>query len=200
MTIMDTKDFPDWDTYYKKNDLETMPWFSAELDHDIKEAVQGLDGGDFLDLGSGPGTQAIELRRLGFNATGSDISEAAMTKAAKLGHANFVVDDILDSKLPENGFDYILDRGCFHVFDSEKHQDYLKSVKKILRDNGILFLKCMSKKETNLPEDQGPHKYEESEIREIFSSDFDIQTAKDTVYYCTIDPLPKAIFFIMRKK
>jgi len=30
-------------------------------------------------------------------------------------NVNFVVDDILSSNLKDNEFDYIFDRGCFHV-------------------------------------------------------------------------------------
>jgi len=202
MTIMDAEDFPGWDAYYRENDPESMPWFSAELDPDVREAIGrlGMDGGSFLDLGAGPGTQAVELAKMGFDATGSDISEAAVKKAAGLGHASFVVDDILNTGLPEGGFDFVLDRGCFHVFGPDRHPDYLRGVKKILRRGGILLLKCMSRKETSVPEDRGPYRYEEGQIREIFSGDFEIQDAKDTVYYCTIDPPPKAIFFVMRKR
>jgi len=202
MTIMDSKDFEGWDAYYRKNSPETMPWFSAELDRDVDDAIGRLaaDGGDFLDLGTGPGTQAVELAKRGFNATGSDISKAAIAGAAEAGYADFVTDDILDSKLREGSFDYILDRGCFHVLDPERHSDYLRNIKKILRPGGILFLKCMSEMETGLPDDQGPHRYSEWQIREIFSDGFSVQSVKDTVYYGAIRPPPKAIFCVMRKK
>jgi len=202
MTIMDAEDFPGWDAYYRENDPEAMPWFSAGLDRDVREAIGrlGLEGGRFLDLGAGPGTQAVELAKMGFDATGSDISEAAVKKAADLGHASFVVDDILDTRLPEGGFDFVLDRGCFHVLSPDRHPDYLDGVKKILRRGGILLLKCMSRKETNVPEYRGPHRYEEGQIREIFSGGFEIQDAKETVYYCATDPMPKAVFFVMRRK
>ena len=201
MTLMDTKDFPDWDTFYKENSLETMPWFFAELDKDIQEIIKELHitHGNFLDLGTGPGTQAIELQKIGFCATGSDISESAIKKAEKLGNATFVVDDILNSELPKESFDYILDRGCFHVFGSDKHLDYIKNIKKILKPDGYLFLKCMSIKEKQLPKDKGPYRYSQEQIKNIFSNDFTIQSYKDTVYYCTINPLPKALFFVMRK-
>ncbi len=202
MTIMDAGGLPDWDAYYRENEVQAMPWFSAELDPDVSGALEGLgvSEGDLLDLGSGPGTQAVELARMGFNVTGSDVSEAAMRKAAGLGDASFVVDDILDTGLPEDGFDLVLDRGCFHVFGPDRHAGYLNGVKKILRQDGILLLKCMSKKETSLPEDRGPYRYDEEEIRRIFSGYFDIQDARDTVYYCTVDPLPRALFFVMRKR
>lgn len=67
MTLPDNKkEFPDWDVYYKQNKVETMPWYEKNLDLDIVEEIQFLEKGKFLDLGTGPGTQAIELAKNGF--------------------------------------------------------------------------------------------------------------------------------------
>ncbi len=57
------------------------------------------------------------------------------------------MDDILNSKLPDKKFDFILDIGIFHVFDVVQRSQYVQQIKRILNDNGILFLKCMSKEE-----------------------------------------------------
>lgn len=203
MTLMDNeKEFPDWDTYYKENDIEKMPWFSKELDLDVKNQIESknLTVGKFLDLGTGPGTQAMQLARLGFVATGADISENAVRLAqGKFPNARYVADDILESKLPDCEFDYILDRGCFHVFEPEKRAVYLSQIKRILKQNGTLFLKIMSIEETALPEDKGPYKFSEDQIREIFGGDFEIESISKTVYYGTLDPLPKALFAVMKK-
>ena len=163
MTLMDDKkEFPDWDSYYKENNVEKMPWYEKNLDLDLKNEIKErkLDGGRFLDLGTGPGTQAIQLANLGFDTTGSDLSETAIQKAKNLSpKVNFVKDDFLKSQLPDEGFDYILDRGCFHVFEPQQRPIYVNQIKRILAKNGILFLKCMSIKEKDLPEDKGPHKF-----------------------------------------
>ena len=80
-----------------------------------KERFKGNDS-KFLDIGTGPGTQALRLSELGFNVTGSDLSEYAIEKARKISNrVNFIVDDILNSKFKENEFEYVFDRGCFHV-------------------------------------------------------------------------------------
>jgi hypothetical protein len=39
-------------------------------------------------------------------------------------------------------FDYVFDRGCFHVLPIEKRPVYIREIKRILDDKGILFLKC----------------------------------------------------------
>ena len=62
MTLSDNKkEFPDWDVYYKQNKVETMPWYEKNLDLDMVEEIEFLEKGEFLDLGTGLGTQAIEL-------------------------------------------------------------------------------------------------------------------------------------------
>ena len=194
------KEFPDWDSFYKQNNVEVMPWYEKNLDLDLSEEVQFLKKGNFLDLGTGPGTQAIELAKRGFRVTGSDISRSAIEKARlSTKNVNFEIDDILNSKFESESFDYILDRGCFHVLSIDDRATYLSQIKRILKKNGIIFLKCMSKDEKNLPDDKGPHKFVKNEIIQYFQNDFDIKKSKDTVYYGTLKPLPKALFFVMKK-
>ena len=194
------KEFPDWDSFYKQNDVEVMPWYEKNLDLDLSEEIQFLKKGNFLDLGTGPGTQAIELAKKGFRVTGSDISRSAIEKARlSTKNVNFEIDDILNSKFESESFDYILDRGCFHVLAIDDRETYLNQIKRILKKNGIIFLKCMSKDEKNLPDDKGPHKFVKNEIIQYFQNDFDIKKSKDAVYYGTLKPLPKALFFVMKK-
>lgn len=195
------KEFPDWNAYYKQNKVETMPWYEKSLDLDLVEEIQSLKEGKFLDLGTGPGTQAIELAKNGFEVTGSDVSISAIEKAKLTSNnVNFVIDDILNSKFENESFDYILDRGCFHVLSSDERITYLKQIKRILKKNGIVFLKCISKNEKNLPEHKGPHKFYKEEIINYFKKDFEIKKSKDTVYYGILRPLPEALFFVMKKK
>ncbi len=201
MTLSDNiKKILDWDVYYKQNKVETMPWYEKNLDLDMVDEIRFLEKGIFLDLGTGPGTQAIELAKKGFKVTGSDVSSSAIEKAkVPTSNVNFVIDNILNSKFESESFDYILDRGCFHVLSSDERITYLNQIKRILKKNGIIFLKCMSKNEKNIPDDKGPHKFYKEEITNYFENDFDIKKSKDTVYYGTLDPLPKALFFVMKK-
>jgi len=194
------KEFLDWNAFYLHNEVETMPWYEKNLDLDMVEEIKFLKKGVFLDLGTGPGTQAIELIKNGFQVTGSDISQSAIEKV-KLHktNVNFVVDNILNSKFENESFDYILDRGCFHVLSINDRQTYLKQIKRILKKNGMIFLKCMSKDEKNIPDDQGPYKFYKEEIINYFKEDFEIKKSKNTVYYGKLDPLPKALFFVMEK-
>ena len=157
------KDFPDWEILYKSQKIETMPWYNENFDSDLEKELgerKIVTDGKFLDLGTGPATQAIWLAKMGFKVIGSDLSEAAINRARKIyaneKNVNFIVDDILNSKLKDNEFEYILDRGCFHVLLPADRKKYMSKIKQILKDNGILFLKCFSNKE---PRMEGPYKF-----------------------------------------
>jgi SAM-dependent methyltransferase len=195
------KDFPDWETLYKTQKVETMPWYNESLDSDLEKELaerKVITDGKFLDLGTGPATQAMWLAERGFKVIGSDLSEAAISRAKKIysnaKNVNFIVDDIINSRLKDNEFDYIFDRGCFHVLLPSDRKKYISKIKKILKVNGILFLKCFSDKE---PRQEGPYKFSQGEIRDLFSESFQIDRIKETVYQGTLDPLPKALFVVM---
>jgi len=198
------KDFPDWENLYKSQRVETIPWYNERFDSDLERELDQrkiiANGKKFLDLGTGPATQAIWLAKRGFNVIGSDLAEAAINRARKI-HAseksvNFIVDDILNTKLRSNEFDYIFDKGWFHVLLPRDRKEYINKIKKILKDNGILFLKCFSDKE---PMQEGPYKFSQKEIRDLFNESFKIDSIRETVYQGTLDPLPKALFVVMIK-
>ncbi|MGI0057650.1 MAG: class I SAM-dependent methyltransferase [Nitrosarchaeum sp.] len=68
---------------------------------------------------------------------GSDISRSAIKKAKlSASNVNFVIDNILNSKFESETFDYILDRGCFHVLSVDERIIYLNQIKRILKKNG----------------------------------------------------------------
>ena len=84
---------PGWDERYQHQAVETMPWFYPALDDDLRQALdqRGLRGGHALDLGTGPGTQAMQLARRGFAVTATDMSEVAIRLAGETAEAQGVV-------------------------------------------------------------------------------------------------------------
>src|SRR5438128_2325671 len=98
--------FPGWEERYQEQAVETMPWFYLELDDDLQQALDqlGLRNGNALDLGTGPGTQAMQLAQRGFDVTATDISAAAIRLAQAKAQAQGISvswqqDDILTSRL-----------------------------------------------------------------------------------------------------
>src|SRR3954464_8127296 len=84
--------FPDWNLLYKNENVVNMPWYSEDLDCDLKEEIikrnlattNNKISSKFLDLGTGPGTQALYLSELGLNVTASNLSKNAIKKANHL--------------------------------------------------------------------------------------------------------------------
>src|SRR5215216_4364414 len=195
------RSFPHWDNLYTNEvTVSSLPWYNKELDADLGEhlGTMNITKGRFLDLGTGPATQAIELSKLGFQVTATDISDNAITRAKRMTKdIEFIVDDILDTKLKKDSFDYVFDRGCFHVLEPSSRHRYVSQVSKILRDGGLLFLKTFSAKEPSI---DGPYRFSIDEINSIFGDRFVMDSFKETVYQGTLDILPKALFIVLRKK
>lgn len=193
--------FPNWENLYQEQSVETMPWFNPALDADLEKALNqlNLSGKTGLDIGTGPGTQAIALAERGFEVTAVDLSataiENAKTKAKDL-NINWQQDDILNTKL-ERQFDFAFDRGCFHVFAPEQRQNYVSVVNKLIVPEGYLLLKCFSYKETR---EAGPYRFTPQEIEEIFHNQFKIIDIQETVYQGTLEIFPQALFCIMQKE
>jgi 2-polyprenyl-3-methyl-5-hydroxy-6-metoxy-1,4-benzoquinol methylase len=200
MSADQQRTFPGWEEMYQHQTIESMPWFYPELDDDLRQALEdlGLRDGRMLDLGTGPGTQAMQLARKGFDVTAIDISEAAIRLAQEKAEAQglaiaWVQDDILATGLTRQ-FELIFDRGCFHVLPPERRQDYVSTVAGLLKPNGYLFLKCFSYLQ---PGTQGPHRFTPDQIRQIFGRQFHVRSLKETVYQGTLEPLPRALFCTM---
>ncbi len=192
----------DWEAMYATNAVEGMPWFHEGLDPDVDRALDqlGIARGRFLDLGTGPGTQAIEMAGRGFEVTASDLSPSAVAKAsaraARQGaHVHFLADDILATKL-HGPFDLVLDRGCFHVFGPDRRAEYVATVARLVAPGGHLFLKTFS---SNQPGTEGPHRFTPEMIRAAFEGRFDVKSIHETVYQGTLSPLPIALFSVLSR-
>lgn len=196
------REFPDWEQLYQDKNVESMPWFNPDIDPDLDQALIKLNlyAGTGLDLGTGPGTQAIALAERGFQVTATDLSDTAvqqaLDKAKEKGlDISFKQDDILHSNLNQE-FDFVFDRGCFHVLPPERRQDYIRVVHRLIKSKGYLFLKCFSHLEKS---ESGPYRFTPEQIKEIFSSRFNVCSVGETVYQGTLDPLPRALFCILEK-
>lgn len=112
---------PDWNERYQT--AET-PWDTGKPDDHLVAFIRSgaIRQGRALDVGCGTGTNAIWLAGQGFSVFGADLAPLAIEKArAKLAEAkldcHFEQLDFLNDKLAEGHFDFVFDRGCFHVFD-----------------------------------------------------------------------------------
>ena len=192
------KRHPDWHRLYEQENVETLPWFEAALDRDLESALRASPArGTFLDLGTGPGTQAAQLARLGFSVVGTDFSEAAVREARRrFTDLRFEVDDILETKIYER-FDFVLDRGLFHVLDPRDHARYARSVATLTRGGGTFYLKCFSTEQP--PADFGPLRFRAADLERLFTPYFDLSEVKAT-HYGNSPRSPRALFLTFRRR
>ena len=49
------KNLPEWDSFYKENNVKEMPWYEKNLDSDLEHQINSMNltKGKFLDLGTG---------------------------------------------------------------------------------------------------------------------------------------------------
>ena len=203
MSADEKREFPRWEAWDQEREVESMPWCNPALDDDLTQALDelGLRGGSALDLGTGPGTQAMHLARRGCNVTATAISGAAIRVARARAEAQgldipWKQDDVLDTQRDQQ-FDVMFDRGCFHVLPPERRQEYVSIVGSLLKTGGHLFLKCFSRLQ---PGEQGPYQFSPAQIRELFGSWFRVLSIQETVYQGTLEPLPRALFCVMRRE
>ena len=112
---------PDWNEHYITGEL---PWDTQEPDPHLVDLVRAgtIQPGRALEIGSGTGTNALWLAAQGFEVTALDVSaraiEMAQAKGAGApGRFSFLVLDFLKDDPPGAPFDFVFDRGVFHVFD-----------------------------------------------------------------------------------
>jgi SAM-dependent methyltransferase len=80
-----------------------------------------------LEIGAGTGAKALWLAERGFDVLGIDVAPLAVERAtAKLAEHDFdcrfrTPDFIAGSPL-EDSFEFVFDRGCFHVFDEPEER------------------------------------------------------------------------------
>lgn len=198
---MSERQFPDWDDFYKTRAVESMPWFYPGLDPDQARSIDhhALTG-RALDLGAGPGRQALALAERGFDVTATDVSAAAVSAARERARAaglrvSFLVDDITSSALTGT-FQLVLDRGCFHVLAPEARQAYASTLARLVEPRGYFLLKCFSEEQ---PGEVGPYKFAPSDIEALFQPAFQVLAIERTVYQGTFEPQPRALFCTLRR-
>jgi SAM-dependent methyltransferase len=153
------------------------PWDTGQAQHVFVNAADRITG-SILDIGCGPGDNALFFASLGHAVTGADFLEApiarATRKAAERGlTATFLVKDALQLRDWSQRFDTIIDSGLFHVFSDEDRLRYVEGLKTVLKPGGHLFLLCFS---DQMPGTQGPRRVSQEDLHSAFSENWQIES------------------------
>ncbi|MDI1446903.1 class I SAM-dependent methyltransferase [Polyangium sp. 6x1] len=146
----------------------------AEL---VALAEAGGFRGDVLDVGCGPGDNAIFLAARGHAVTGLDLVENALVKArARAQQKNvpvqFVQGNALELELLGRTFDTVLDSGLLHVFGSGMRAQYVASLARVVRPGSMYHALVWSDRE---PGEGGPRRLSEADLRAAFASGWKVR-------------------------
>lgn len=192
-------------TYAGAPDPLALPWGTERLDADMAAWVDASRlprGARALDIGTGPGTAAIHLARLGFQVTAFDISATAIAQAQRRAGAlpiDWQVADVFQASFPQP-FDLALDRGVFHVFPDELRGPYVERVAAWVRPKGYFLLKTFSDEE---PPGWGPRRVSRLEVKRAFGPHFTEEAWQPSTFpgHATEVPHePRAHLFVLRRR
>lgn len=116
--------------------LGLTPWERDEVPEPVERAAAARSSpGRALDLGCGTGRDAVHLASHGWAVTGVDAVDQALEAAReRAGQAGAEVDfrrgDVtrLEDLGLEPGYDFVLDRGCFHGLGDEERDRCARGV------------------------------------------------------------------------
>ncbi|MEJ2239747.1 MAG: class I SAM-dependent methyltransferase [Gemmatimonadales bacterium] len=197
------RDPASWDQRYVDGEL---PWDSGEADVHLGEVIRrhGIEPGKALEIGCGTGTNTIWLARQGFEMTVQDLAPNAIAKAkTKVSAAgvrcNFFVGDFLVDKIPGRPFQFVYDRGVFHVFDAAEEQSLFASrVAELLAPGGMWHSLIGST--DGPPRDTGPPRRSAIEIVAAVEPHFEILELITTTFDQGDHGRARAWVFVARKR
>jgi methyl halide transferase len=181
-----------------------LPWDSGKADNALVEAVRtGLvTPGRTLEIGCGTGTNSLWLAQQGFDVLGVDIAPLAIEKARakpQTRNCRFEVLDFLTAQPPGGPFDFIFDRGCWHVFDETADRSrFAARVAELLAPGGK-WLSLIGSTE-GAPRDIGPPRRSARDIMNAIEPAVEILELR-TMHFDVenMDP-PKAWFCLSRRR
>jgi SAM-dependent methyltransferase len=143
--LQEQKSF-DWDVFYTDRN-KNVPFFEECPDENLVDYITKgiITSGRVLELGCGPGRNAIYLAEKGFSVDAVDSSleglewakERAEEKQVKI---NFINENIFHWDYEEGAYDFVYDSGCFHHIPPHRRVNYLDLVEKALKPGGYFAL------------------------------------------------------------
>ncbi|TKI33534.1 class I SAM-dependent methyltransferase [Bacillus mycoides] len=137
-----------WDDFYSNREKE-IPFFTNKPDENLVSYFEKklLYSGRVLELGCGPGRNAIYFAENGCLVDAVDLSKESIhwaTERAKEKNVNvnFIHDNIFDLQIEEGTYDIVYDSGCFHHIAPHRRMSYINLVKKALKPGGYFAITC----------------------------------------------------------
>lgn len=170
----------DWEKRYRDKDT---PWDTGVVSQELQNIINNchIKPCKVLDVGCGTGTNSVYLASQGFQVTGVDASSFAIEQAwqkAKAANVSclFKTVNLFDHPQLDGPFDFIFDRGCFHILRKTDEVQAVSLFKTNLRVSGLLLILAGN---ANDPIKEGPPKVSEEEFHHAFDQDFEFVRFKE---------------------
>ncbi|MGR3764338.1 class I SAM-dependent methyltransferase [Rossellomorea sp. NS-SX7] len=135
-----------WTEFYLDREKK-IPFFKNVPDENLVSYLSKghLSSGRVLELGCGPGRNAIYLAKSGWEVDAVDISVTSLQWAEERAEKNgvsihFIHNNIFSLDVEEGGYDFVYDSGCFHHIAPHRRLSYLKLINKALKPGGHFAL------------------------------------------------------------
>ncbi|MET9338513.1 class I SAM-dependent methyltransferase [Nonomuraea sp. NPDC003804] len=139
-----------WDDFYTDRS-KPVPFFADKPDESLVSYLERgmLRPGRALDLGCGPGRNAIHLASLGFEVDAIDLSPTAVAWAEERARTagadvRFHCGDAFTADLRPGRYDLVYDSGCLHHLPPHRRVSYLNLLDRLLAPGGHLAITCFA--------------------------------------------------------
>lgn len=176
-----------WEDFYRDR-TKKIPFFKIKgPDENLAEYFKnGLAPERVLELGCGPGRNAVFMASNGCKVDALDISENAIAWAKERAledgaDISFHCGSLFDFEFEPHSYDFVYDCGLFHHLAPHRRLTYLEIIKKALKKGGHFGLVCFNPDGALDTDDWEVYQagsmkrgigYSEERLKEVFSSDF----------------------------
>src|ERR1035438_876713 len=183
----------------------SAPWDIGKPDFNLIQTVTTLPIHTCraLEIGCGTGDNAVWLAQQGFQGVGVDAGEIAIEKAEEKAATakatcTFAVLGFLKTHVEGAPFGFALDRGCFHVFDSDEDRiKFAEQVHRHLKDDGLWLSLLGNADEERI---EGPPRRTGREIVNAVEPYFEILSLVSSHFETRLPEPPRAWVCLMRKR
>lgn len=178
-----------WDRQYSDRNRK-CPFFENVPDENLVAYFQDgrMKSGRVLELGCGPGRNALYMTRQGCEVDAVDVSPRAIQWARERAEdsglaVNFLCQSIFDLQVEGPGYDIVYDAGCFHHIPPHRRMNYVELVRRSLKPSGLFGLTCFTTEAGSGLSDWEVYRqrklggglgYSAEQLRRIFEGSFEI--------------------------
>ncbi|MDP5273718.1 class I SAM-dependent methyltransferase [Chengkuizengella axinellae] len=137
-----------WDQFYTDRNKK-IPFFENLPDENLVQYLEKgiLNPGKVLELGCGPGRNALFLAGKGCKVDAIDFSKEAIEwgkerASEKNLSINFIHKSIFNINIDPLSYDIVYDSGCLHHLPPHRRISYLNLVNEALKPGGFYALTC----------------------------------------------------------